>query len=410
MLKLAVSSEDPEVFQLCREVLTHGLGNEWSLSVGAGQWAGSDLMIWDFSPEIPIPQSIHADPHRCLFLVSRKDLEAFQARCPCASAGILLKPVGKSTLSAFLEQRMASRNGSGSGDGQIGHLRADRDLILESLILASVKLQEYDQDRTRFLTRAVHDFRAPLTAIAGYCGLMLEGALGSVNADQKEILQRIQHSTKRLSRMANAMFQLGVSRHSEARPMFSAGDLRDAIERSLQELSPVCEDKDLSVLVDLTPPPEALYFDAGQMEQLFMNLLDNGFRFTPRGGSVEIKGYPYFWQRRCGNTAGFASQERRQAAAAAPNSYRVDVADSGPGIPPEHLDRIFEEYTSYSGGQDRSGGGLGLAICRMIADRHNGRIWATTTARGALFSFVLPFRRVANQNRPKADSAAANRE
>jgi signal transduction histidine kinase len=69
----------------------------------------------------------------------------------------------------------------------------------------------------------------------------------------------------------------------------------------------------------------------------------------------------------------------------------VDIRDSGPGIPAEHLDRIFEEYTSYSGGQDRSGGGLGLAICRLILSRHGGRIWAESSSEGAVFSFVLPF-------------------
>ena len=56
-----------------------------------------------------------------------------------------------------------------------------------------------------------------------------------------------------------------------------------------------------------------------------------------------------------------------------------------------HLDKIFEEFTSYSGGQDRSGGGLGLAICRMTMRNHHGRIWAENGPAGAVFSFVLPY-------------------
>jgi signal transduction histidine kinase len=70
----------------------------------------------------------------------------------------------------------------------------------------------------------------------------------------------------------------------------------------------------------------------------------------------------------------------------------VDICDSGPGIAAEHLDRIFEEYTSYSGGHDRSGGGLGLAICKLILSQHQGRVWAENSSEGAVFSFVLPFR------------------
>ena len=70
----------------------------------------------------------------------------------------------------------------------------------------------------------------------------------------------------------------------------------------------------------------------------------------------------------------------------------MDILDSGPRIPREHLGKIFEEYTSYAGGQDRSGGGLGLAICRMIITAHDGRVWAENTDHGPCFSFVLPVR------------------
>jgi two-component system sensor histidine kinase KdpD len=60
-------------------------------------------------------------------------------------------------------------------------------------------------------------------------------------------------------------------------------------------------------------------------------------------------------------------------------------------VPFEHIEKIFEEYTSYSGGQDRSGGGLGLAICRFILNLHQGQVWAEAGAQGSTFSFVLPF-------------------
>ena len=73
-----------------------------------------------------------------------------------------------------------------------------------------------------------------------------------------------------------------------------------------------------------------------------------------------------------------------------PNTYRIDIRDSGNAIPAEHIDHIFEEYTSYAGGRDRSGGGLGLAICRMIIAQHDGRVWAENTELGPMFSIVLP--------------------
>jgi signal transduction histidine kinase len=77
----------------------------------------------------------------------------------------------------------------------------------------------------------------------------------------------------------------------------------------------------------------------------------------------------------------------------APGAYRVDVSDSGPGIAPEYLPTIFEEYVSYGDPQDRSGGGLGLAICKMIVRAHSGEIWAEVGGPGTTFSFVLPCNR-----------------
>jgi signal transduction histidine kinase len=74
------------------------------------------------------------------------------------------------------------------------------------------------------------------------------------------------------------------------------------------------------------------------------------------------------------------------------NSYRLDICNSGSPIPREHLVRIFEEYTSYAGGRDRSGGGLGLAICRMIITEHDGKIWAENTSAGPMISLVIPMR------------------
>ena len=121
-------------------------------------------------------------------------------------------------------------------------------------------------------------------------------------------------------------------------------------------------------------------------------MLDNACKFTPRNGSIEVRGYPYFWERRfLKGPAG--PLERRVNGSQSPNSYRVDVMDTGPGVPRERRELIFEEYTSYSGPQDRSGGGLGLAICRLILSRHQGHIWVESGPEGAVFAFVIPYRR-----------------
>jgi signal transduction histidine kinase len=135
-----------------------------------------------------------------------------------------------------------------------------------------------------------------------------------------------------------------------------------------------------------------LYFEPDQIEQLLINLLDNACKFTPKGGAIEIRGYPFFQERRDERLIAPFSHERRNQVSREPNSFRLDLRNSGSQIPEEHLGMIFEEYTSFAGKLDRSGGGLGLAICRLIVSQHNGWIWAQNTETGPMFSFTLPLR------------------
>jgi signal transduction histidine kinase len=214
--------------------------------------------------------------------------------------------------------------------------------------------------------------------------------LGALTEDQKEVLRRMQHSTKRISRMASDMFELSVGRHVKKQLDLRRGDVRECIQQALHEITPIADSKSITISTDLDAAPGALYFEAGQIEQAVINLLDNACKFTPKAGTIDIQGYPFFWERRGVRNSPSPSDERRYQAGRNLNAYRIDIRNSGAFIPREHLPNIFEEYTSYAGGRDRSGGGLGLAICRMIATLHDGRVWAENTDRGPMFSFVLP--------------------
>jgi len=385
-------SKDQDLYKLCREILGEINNPNWTITAveAVDSHLQADLYIWDFHTNLWPPPQIHQSPSRNLFLVPRKDLSDFRRQTGTAEATILLKPVTRATLAAFLglalsahEERILAANS----------LRADRDEMLQCLIQTNLKLQEYDQDRTNFLARAVHDFRAPLTAITGYCGLLISEPLGTLNENQREVLLRMQHSAKRLSRMASAMFQLSVGQHVK-QPDLQPADLQQCLDQALHEIGPFAEEKRIGITADLASSNHQLYFEPGQLEQVLINLLDNACKFTPKAGTIDVSGYPFFWERRKTKAAVPADMERRHSADPEPNAYRVDIRDSGAGIPPEYLQRVFEEYTSYAGGRDRSGSGLGLAICKMIALQHDGDIWAENTDSGPMFSFVLPVRRL----------------
>ena len=395
-MHILLFSPDRKLAGFCREIVVEMFGMESKLDVASpGQLPSrEDLCLWDFIPgKTALPPDLPpAKLRKHLFLLHRKHLPALHQLVGTSEINVLLKPVTPATLRLSLGDAQRRRTpGETNPPAIAGAWRDERDEMLQFLIQANLKLQEHDHERNNFLARSIHDFRAPLTAIGGYCGLLLEEELGPLTPDQREVLGRMQQSATRLSRITNSMFQLSIPQHAVQELKLEPADMRDCVEQALHEVALFLEDKQISVRVEIERPPDALLFDKSQMEQTLVNLLDNACKFTPRYGTIEIRGCPFFWERRTSRAASLApSQDRRIAQAAAPNSFRVDVRDSGPGIPAVYVGKIFEEYTSYSGGQDRSGGGLGLAICRMILQRHRGQIWAESHAAGAVFSFVLP--------------------
>jgi signal transduction histidine kinase len=390
-MKVILVSQDPDLLNMCREILNeyHGLAYHLSSATPDAPLSGGDLYIWDGAEMVDFAREIDQPFPKHLLLLQQSEVARLHGDLGNVGAAILLKPVSRSCLSAFLGFAASTFQDRISTPHS---LRSDRNEMLQCLIQSNLQLQQYEQDRTNFLTRAVHDFRAPLTATGGYCGLLFSGALGPLSEEQKEVLGRMQQSIKRLSRMASAMFELGVGRQVKRRPDVRPADIRELVDQALHEITPFADGKNISVSAELVPEEGTMYLEPGQIEQVLVNLLDNACKFTPKAGAIEIQGYPFFWERRAGDQSYSPIVDRRNRDLRSPNSYRIDIRDSGPQIPVEHIGKIFEEYTSYVGGQDRSGGGLGLAICRMIIQAHEGRVWMENTDYGPMFSFVLPVR------------------
>lgn len=406
-------SNDEKLAGFCREILTQSFGANSRVEIGIpGQPTPHDnLCLWDFVPgETTIPDDI--DPARLarhLFLVHRQHLPILQGILGTSEINVLLKPVMPAMLHAFLGYTHSQQTHAKAAPGNLQTLRVERDEMLQFLIQANLRLQEHDQERTNFMARSIHDFRAPLTAISGYCSLMLEEELGSLTPDQREVLGRMQQSANRLSRITDGMFQLSLRQRVDQELNLKNSDVRECISQALHEVALLLEGKRISLTVEVEQPPEGLFFDQSLMEQTLVNLLDNARKFTPRHGTVEVRGYPYFWERRtCQSNSLDPGQERRITQAHTANSFRVDIRDSGPGIPSVHVGTIFEEHSSYSGGHDRSGGGLGLAICRMILQQHGGRVWAESHAAGAVFCLVLPVQPLGASGNPRLSAGFKN--
>ena len=390
-MNIQLASDDQELYKLCREILAEhqGCGLRVTDGLNAEFSSGADFYIWDFQRTHSIPTLEGPCLSAHLFLAHRRDLDLLFQCLGRTDALVLLKPTSRTTLAAFIGMAVSGYNTRRS---EINTLHSDHEEILRCLVQSNLRLQEADHDRTDFLARGLHDFRTPLTAIFGYCGLLLNEALGPLNERQKEVLRRMDHSTKRLFRMTSTMFQLNLSGRAGRALKFDLADIRECVAQAAYEVAPVAESKHITLRVEMDPRTPLFHLESGLIEQVLINLLENACKFTPKNGQVEIRGKSFFWDRRIARNPDLSPAERRTAASKEPNAYRIDVRDSGAPIPIEHLKNMFAEDTAKSREADRMGGGLGLVICRMVAAQHNGRILAQNTGDGVLFSFILPFR------------------
>jgi signal transduction histidine kinase len=382
--KIVLMGNDRRLYRLCREIVAeNGSVYEVVWADPEGDIPGGDIFIWSYQPGLERAWRLSAKSGRWhLLVIDRHELAAAGAKS-FVGAAVVLKPVTKAALGAWLGQARAGHSVAG--------LRRDRDELLEWLMEANLRLQEYDRARTDFMAKTVHDFRAPLMAANGYCGLLLDEAMGSLAPAQREVLDRVQASLKRLARMTAAMFELSTGERAWKAPKAERSEIRAPLEQALHEIHPLAANRRIQVTMTLAPAPQPLSFEREQLEQVALNLFENACRFTPKDGRIEVQGYPFFWERRCGVPAKGLEADRRLGPKAEPNAYRVDIWNSGPAIPADRLDGIFEEYATYGAGEASPGSGLGLAICKSIIERHQGRIWAENREGGPALSFVLPF-------------------
>ena len=249
-MHIALISRDESLQHLCHGVLATLPIRQWKLLTVSldDPRPTADLYLWDWEPRMCVPEWIGepmaAGKH--MLLIDRAQARRVFDELPCSTVTLVLKPVNSDALRAFLEQAAKHHDSAG--------VRRDRDTILDCLLAATLRLQEYDQDRMNFLARAVHDFRTPLTAVNGYCGLLLSGQFGQLTAAQREVLERTLHSVRRLSRLATALFQWSTGARVGLQSQIREADIEECCRQALHEVRPLAGEKSISIDLDVQPP------------------------------------------------------------------------------------------------------------------------------------------------------------
>lgn len=395
-MRIRLVSTDHRVGCICREILSKlGTGDhQLLLGMGKGPCLEDDLYVWDLA-DGPSPwyrKNFSAKAAHILLVEHGKIGEVKTAVSRQAFAA-LLKPVQRDCLEALFELALKRYTSLAENPGvQTNGHRWPADDAFHWSLLASLRLQEIGLTQTDLLARCLHDLRSPMTSTDGYCRLLVSGRSGPLSVQQLEMLRRMIYSLKRLSRMTMDTLRLVAGERRRQTRLFQLGDPQSCLNHALDEIAPLAMAKRIGISAEITPPAGVLSFDQLEIERVLINLLENACKFTPVGGKVQIKGYSLFWERRrCHMQRDESLGERRAEKCRRSNAYRIDIVDSGSGIPEQELAAVFEAYVSRSARQDRASLGLGLAISKTIIDDHNGDIFAPPRKSGAGFSFVLPF-------------------
>jgi len=247
--------------------------------------------------------------------------------------------------------------------------------------------------RTIALASAAHELKTPLSVMTGYTDLLLGQLLGPLNDQQCKVLEEMKQSGLRLQRFVQDFLAFSALESGKIRISREAGDVNECIAEVLEHWSSRFEQKKLRwhFRPDSSLPP--IVFDQLKLQHVISNLVDNAVKFTPVGGSVGVSTTPYLWERRTYRQSLPLANERRISGDSRPNAVRINVNDTGPGIPPEYHQEIFNEFLRLQQTSDSHGMGLGLAIARRLIEAHGGKIWVESEpGNGSTFSLLLPMR------------------
>ncbi|HLW53099.1 MAG TPA: HAMP domain-containing sensor histidine kinase [Candidatus Angelobacter sp.] len=241
------------------------------------------------------------------------------------------------------------------------------------------------------LVSAAHEFKTPLVVMLGYADLLRSGHLGPVNDRQTDVLGEIQESAERLQKLIQNLLLLYELRAASPASMEQAQlnpvNVNEHVHEIFNFWSPAARQK--SIAYEILPAGNArVRVEALKLQHIVSNLIENALKFTPARGKVTVSVSPCFWDRRKAQTE-FLFNFERKSNRKVENAVRIDVSDTGPGIPPDRQEDIFRDFVQLPGASSR-GTGLGLAIARRLTEAHGGAIWVESVkGKGSRFSLLL---------------------
>ena len=215
-------------------------------------------------------------------------------------------------------------------------------------------IRKLEAVRRDFVANVSHELRTPLTIVGGFAETLQDPDIPA--ARKVEFAQTIYSNTQRMQRIVDELLDLSRIESGHWKPRLQAVTIADAAAEVFARVSSAAAKKDISMETRIAPAGSVINVDRTALEQILLNLVENALRHTPERGTITIE------------------------TAEAKNGVILGVTDTGIGIAPEHLPRIFERFYRADSGRSREAGGtgLGLAIVKHLVEAHGGSVGATS--------------------------------
>jgi signal transduction histidine kinase len=259
---------------------------------------------------------------------------------------------------------------------QLERYRAELELRVEErtaeLSFANERLAQADMAKSQFLANMSHELRTPLNSIIGFTGILLQGIAGELAAEQRKQLEMVYRSGKHLLSLVNDVLDLSRIEAGRVRIEAEEFDVVETVDGVIRSMRPMVEQMGLELDPVLPDVAVVVLADRGKVQQVLTNLLSNAVKFTETG-TVSV------------------------ALALVPGGrrFKITVADTGPGIPREELEHVFEEFyqAARPEGDKSEGSGLGLTITKRLVRMMEGELLVRSeVGLGSTFEVVLPVR------------------
>lgn len=286
-----------------------------------------------------------------VFVTAQRDVETFDNALAAGGDDFITKPYRPAELIVRVHTAVRLRRLASERSELYAQLKRQRD-----------DLQRLELHKQQLVAFLVHDLKNPVNAIELHAQRILQHA--AADARSRDAAEKIDDEARSLLRMITNLLDLGKADEGRLVPVRQPLEAHALVDRAIADLSVRAATSRVSLVAAIQA--QTVYADSGLIHRVLANLIENAIRHAPEDSQVRIAVIP------------------------ASDGIEISIADTGPGVPTDHRERVFERFVSGDDSSMRPNRGLGLAFCKLAVEAHGGRIWIDDAHPGAVFHVVLP--------------------